>query len=356
MFPLFEQFPGLQSSLPRLSLGIFPTPIAPLTGLEQRLGRNGLFIKRDDLSGELYGGNKVRKLELLLGAARAAGAKRIITSGAAGSNHALATALYGARQGFKVTLMLFKQPPAPGIAATLAADYSAGAEICFDADFAGHEARIASTAEKYAKDDGHSPYLIPPGGSSAVGVIGYVNAAFELRRQIEQKTLPEPAAIYIAFGTMGSAAGLLLGLRAAGIRSRLIAVRVTPEAVANAGKFLLLFNRANEFLHERDSSFPLCNFSADNFEIDDMYLGEGYGIATPEAREAISVLSQTNGIVLDGVYTGKAGAAFLTGAASHHLRDKPLLYWHTKNSRPLSISDTFEFPRLPEGLHRYFME
>jgi 1-aminocyclopropane-1-carboxylate deaminase/D-cysteine desulfhydrase-like pyridoxal-dependent ACC family enzyme len=356
MFPLFEHYPGLQLSLNKLSLGTFPTPVATLTGLEHRLGRSGLFIKRDDLSAELYGGNKARKLELLLGDARAKGAKRIITSGAAGSNHALATALYGTRHGFKVTLMLFRQPPAPGIAATLAADYSTGADIHFDDDYARHEGHIAEMVQKYAKDDGHAPYLIPPGGSSAVGVIGYVNAAFELRRQMEEKVLPEPAAIYIALGTMGSAAGLLLGLRAAGIRSKLIAVRVTPDTVANADKFSQLFNRANEFLREKDPSFPACSFSSDDFEIDDMYLGEGYGIATPEAREAISVLNQTNGIVLDGVYTGKAGAAFLTGAALHHLHGKPLLYWHTKNSRSLVISDAFDYHRLPQGLHRYFIE
>jgi 1-aminocyclopropane-1-carboxylate deaminase/D-cysteine desulfhydrase-like pyridoxal-dependent ACC family enzyme len=356
MFPLFEHFPQLQPSLQPLSLGTFPTPVAALSGLERRINRSNLFIKRDDLSGEPYGGNKVRKLELLLGDARRMGAKRLITSGAAGSNHALATALYGTRQGFKTTLMLFNQPEAPGIAATLAADLSAGAEIFFDVDYKRHEEHIREMAEKYEQEDKCKPYLIPPGGSSAIGVIGYVNAAFELRRQIEGEMLPEPRAIYMAFGTMGSAAGLLLGLRAAGIRSKLVAIRVTPEIVANAEKFLRLFSQANELLREIDPSFPLCHFDAGDFEIDDMYLGDGYGIVTPAAREAIAVLSETNGIVLDGVYTGKAGAAFLAAAASGALRDKPLLYWHTKNSRSLVISETFDFHKLPEGLHRYFEE
>ncbi|MBN1610281.1 MAG: pyridoxal-phosphate dependent enzyme [Polyangiaceae bacterium] len=355
MLPLFARYPRLRSRLHHLELATLPTPLSSLDGLGRSLGRRGLFMKRDDLSGALYGGNKVRKLEFLLGDARDQGALRVVTSGAAGSNHALATALYAGRCGFRTTLMLCEQPSVPGVAANLAADVACGAEVLFDSSYDEQQARVQAAEAHYRALDGISPYLIPPGGSVPIGVVGFVNAALELSAQIDEGSLPMPDRIYVSFGTMGTAAGLLLGMRAVGLPSKLVAVRVTPEPVANAEKFRALFDRTGELLRERDSSFPRCSFDHRHFGICDDYLGGGYAIGTEVACRAIDQFEAREGIALDPVYTAKPAAAFLADAVSGQKRDRVLLYWHTKNSRPLPVPPTtFDYRRLPEGLHRYF--
>ncbi|MBN1578560.1 MAG: pyridoxal-phosphate dependent enzyme [Chitinispirillaceae bacterium] len=355
MIPLFARFPKLQSALPYLSLGTLPTPVDPLRGIGSRCGRSALFIKRDDISGLPYGGNKVRKLEFLLAEAKKSGAKRIITSGAAGSNHALATALYGRRCGFEVTLMLFEQPPLPGIGATLLADYATGAEMFHDTAYSRHLDHLKSIIADYEHDEGVPPYVIPAGGSCATGIIGFVNAAFELSEQIARGLLPEPAAVYVAFGTMGTVAGLLLGLRAAGIRSKLIAVRVVPKAVANSEKFRRLFAATNRLLIDGDPSFPPCSFDEQDLVVCDDFFGDGYGIPTSAALSAIEDFTKNDEIALDPVYTGKTGAAFLADACSKGVHDTPLLFWHTKSrhSPPLSSGEC-DHHRLPGEFQRYF--
>jgi 1-aminocyclopropane-1-carboxylate deaminase/D-cysteine desulfhydrase-like pyridoxal-dependent ACC family enzyme len=355
MDSLFNYFPSLRSSLSCINLGTFPTPVDSLKGLCRDLNRKQLYCKRDDLSGELYGGNKVRKLELLLAHAQKMGATRIITSGAAGSNHALATALYSRQCGFKVTLMLVEQPPEQGIDRNLLADYAIGAEMYHDTTYTDHLHHLNVVTQHYTSVEKKAPYVIPPGGSSPIGVIGFVNAAFELYDQIRQGILPEPAAIYVAFGTMGTAAGLFLGLRALGMKSKLIAVRVVPANVANVEKFKTLFTAANSLLRSYDASFPLCTFDDNNFIINDDFLGDGYGIATDETYSAIAQLSASDTIELDPVYTGKCGAAFLKDASDESIKEQPLLYWHTKSSRiPSSSKLPVDFRSLPECFHHYF--
>ncbi|MBN1307470.1 MAG: pyridoxal-phosphate dependent enzyme [Chitinispirillaceae bacterium] len=355
MIPLFSRFPKLRAAIPHLSLGTFPTPVEPLRGIGRRYGRSGLFIKRDDLSGLIYGGNKVRKLEFLLADAKKTGAKRIITSGAAGSNHALATALYSRQCGFTTTLMLFEQHQLPGIGATLLADFATGADMFHDSAYSEHLAHLRNIADSCERADGAPPYIIPAGGSCPTGITGFVNAAFELGEQISRGLLPEPAAIYVAYGTMGTAAGLLLGLRAVGIRSKLIAVRVVPESVANCVKFASLFNETNSLLISGDPSFPRCSFNENDLTIYDDFLGEGYGMTTPAALSAIEEFASADGIMLDPVYTGKAGAAFLADASSRDLADVPLLFWHTKSRcfPPLSTGRG-DYLLLPSDFHRYF--
>lgn len=355
MLPLFKQFPALRGTFPRLALGNLPTPVAPLTMLGTALGANNLFIKRDDLSGEMHGGNKVRKLEFLLADAQKHHAKRIITSGAAGSNHALATALYATRAGFKTALMLFEQPFSTTIAATLLADAGTGADLYFDTTYTQHCQTIKNQFAHYEQEDRQPPYLIPAGGSSPIGTIGFVNAAFELREQIAQRYITEPHAIYLALGTMGSAAGLLLGLRAAGIKSKVVAISVVPPVVATADKLLSLVQATNELLRRADTTFPSCPIRTSDIAVIDCFLGEGYGSTTREATEACALFATHEQIRLDGVYTGKAAAAFLSDARSSEHKEHTLLFWHTKNSRPLphpSLPVTAQ--QLPAGCMQYF--
>lgn len=355
MIPLHKQYPRLEATLSHLPFGTFPTPVEPLAGLCSRLNRSSLYIKRDDLSATPYGGNKIRKLEFLLADARKRGAVRIITSGAAGSNHALATAIYSRKYGFDCTLMLFAQPPGHGIGRQLLADFATSAELLHDATYTAHCRHLSEVVTRYTKTDGVPPYVIPAGGSSAIGVAGYVNAAFELAAQIRRGELPEPAAIYITLGTMGTVAGLLLGLTASGIKSTVAAVQVVPEAVADHRKLAILFKESNKLLHDADPSFPLIRYEQASLELKYNYLGDGYGISTPATDAAIAIFRDSDDLILDPVYTGKTAAAFLDDIVTERLHQKPVLFWNTKSAHAAPVPNPPpDYRKLPPELHTYF--
>ncbi len=347
MLSMLKAFPQL-SMVPYISLGCFPTPVAKLERVSERCGRE-IFIKRDDLSGELYGGNKVRKLEFLLGEARRCGADRVITTGGAGSNHALATAVYACTRGFKTTIMLFDQPNSQSVKENLLADLSTGAEMHLDPDYESHRRSLHRIIEKCTKE-GQIPYVIAAGGSSPVGTIGFVNAGFELAEQIRIGALPRFPTIFVTLGTMGTAAGLLLGLKVAGVQSRIHAVRVVPKVVANPQAFQNLFRETNELLRETDPTFPIVKIQEGDIYFNNDFFGEGYGIHSPQAIDACQTVLEQESIHLDGTYTGKTFAALLADK-----EEAPVLFWNTKNSRPISkLVKTDDFTRLPPAFHHYF--
>lgn len=353
MLPLFTEFKKLGEVLPHCRLGTFPTPVSPLRSLTIQLGGPDLYIKQDDRSGSLYGGNKIRKLEFILANALRKNCKRVITSGAAGSNHALATALYSTQCGLQPTLMLFEQPLSPTIGPTLLTDYNTGAVMYHDTTYAQHIRHLRDIIEQYRQQDGEVPYVIPAGGSSVTGATGFVNAAFELRQQFASSGLPYPEAIFTALGTMGTAVGLLLGLKVAEIPSRLVAVQVVPNVVASLKGFKTLYNETNAFLHRLDPSFPLVPLSSDDVSIVTDFLGDGYGYPTTEGIEAITLFKKYEGVSLDPVYTGKTAAALI-----HHCRTPkndsgPILFWNTKSSVFPKIGQV-DYHLLPSEFHHYF--
>jgi 1-aminocyclopropane-1-carboxylate deaminase/D-cysteine desulfhydrase-like pyridoxal-dependent ACC family enzyme len=170
MIPLFSHYPLLAVSLNYYKIGNLPTPVQKLEKLGKELSRDDLYIKRDDLSATLYGGNKIRKLEFIFGEVIAAGFKKVLTSGAAGSNHALAVALHGAQAGLKVTLMLFDQPYNSEISKNLIANYTSGALMYLDSSYENH---LDSTNKVINEIGADQIYVIPPGGSS-VGVFAVI--------------------------------------------------------------------------------------------------------------------------------------------------------------------------------------
>ena len=226
--PLFDYYQELTKKIPYISFATLPTPVEQCYWLENELGYDAIFIKRDDFtgSGNLYGGNKVRKLEFLLAEAINKEKKKIITYGAAGTNHGLATACYTHELGLACTLMLRKQPNSPIVRQNLLLDLYFGAEILL---FANNAERNAATEILLQQDS--DTYFIPTGGSVPVGALGYVNAAFELKEQIERGILPKPDYVYLPIGSSGTAAGLLLGFVLAGIDVKIVAVATSPEAV-----------------------------------------------------------------------------------------------------------------------------
>ncbi|OYD16756.1 hypothetical protein CH333_02580 [candidate division WOR-3 bacterium JGI_Cruoil_03_44_89] len=357
MIPLFGYYPLLGERLPHISLGEFPTPVEKLDRLGGDLGLDRLYIKQDSLSGGVYGGNKIRKLEFLLGRALRANAKEVLTFGAAGSNHALATAIYAQRVGLKSISMLKPQPNAHYVHRNLLMSYYCGAELHHYRNMQFRALGSIYQLLRHRLREGCFPLVIPSGGSSPLGVTGFVNAAFELKRQLLEEEIPEPDCIYVALGTMGTAVGLMLGLKAADLRSRVVSVRVVDEKIANAKKMVKLFHKTNAFLHSRDPSFSKFEFSGRDIDIRHGFFGRRYALFTEEGMEAVARMERSEGMKLEGTYTGKAFAALIDDAEKHHLEGKVVLFWNTYNSRDFTdVIKTVDYRRLPKCLHRYFEE
>ncbi len=302
-------------ALPRFSLAQLPTPLEEgaellpaLTGCREQNGRPWpqLFIKRDDLSGIELSGNKVRKLELLLAAAQAGGADTVVTCGGVQSNHCRATALAAARLGLCCILLLRVDDPAapPPLSGNLLLSRLSGAQIRFISR-AAYKDRSALFTELCAelKARGRTAYVIPEGGSNALGSLGYLRCIEELRRQVPA---PErPLTIVHAAGSGGTGAGLLLGIARCGLPWRVASVNVCddrPYFVA----------RVREILSEADALFDLpeagrlLKDSAQVIDIRDGYVGRGYALAQPDELRLLHLACRTRGLVLDPVYTGKA--------------------------------------------------
>lgn len=349
---LHKSFPELGKKLPYIPLGKLPTPCEKLKALSSKTGNN-LYVKRDDISGDLYGGNKVRKLEYLLADARRSGSRRIITSGAVGSNHALAVATYSSNLGFQVVLMLFGDQRGEHVKANLLADCKTGAEMFYDVTYEEHQKHLAQIEALYREKDGIPPYIIPAGGTSILGMAGYINAAFELKAQVDEGEIPSPDVVFLPLGTMGTAAGLVLGMKAADVKCKIIPVQVVPSFVADEKKFSSLIKSANEYYHSLDKSFPLIEFKQEDFAIDKDNLGPGYGLPTRQSEEAIKTFMDLEGIVLDEVYSGKAAAAFLKFSTDNTGTKKTVLFWNTKSSIPLEKNTEYK-TKLPAPFQMFF--
>jgi D-cysteine desulfhydrase len=330
--PLFGHFPGLADRLPLVPLATLPTAVEPAPDVARDLGVGQLFVKRDDRSGPLYGGNKVRKLEVLLGQALDRGAREVLTFGAAGSNHAVATSLYARQLGLGRVVVLVPQPDSPVVRRNLLLQLHAGATIVpCDHQRNAAGAALAYSARRFLRT-GRRPFLIPPGGSSARGTLGFVNAALELDLQIAAGLLPEPDRLYVAAGTLGTAVGLALGLALAGRRTRVMAVRVTARSFASAERCRQLFHAANAALAVADPAVPVLPFPSDRFELVHDQYGDGYGVPTPGALRAVDLAHERLGLPLEGTYTGKALAGLVADAEAGRLAGKTALFWNTHDS------------------------
>lgn len=345
--PMVGRYPSL-AGMPHVSLGVLPTPVERITldapGTEQ------LWIKRDDLTSSVYGGNKVRKLEFLLGRARAEQRRAVITFGAYGSNHALATAVHSRVLGMEPHVILSPQAPGPFAAATLRAHAKLGTVI-HPVDGWDGAREAVSAKHALAQRDGIDPFEIPMGGTNALGAVGYVNAAFELLDQCAVAGgPPTPDVVYVAGGTLGTAIGLAIGFAAAGVHTRVVAVRVTPGEVANDPFAQSIAGHTVALLREMDPAFPALPFSALRYELRHDWFEPGYGVVTPETTSAVVTAAGAH-IKIETTYTGKAFAAMLDDAAAGRLADQNVLFWDTYNSAPMPEPGPVEL--LPPALQEY---
>jgi 1-aminocyclopropane-1-carboxylate deaminase/D-cysteine desulfhydrase-like pyridoxal-dependent ACC family enzyme len=351
---LAERYPTLAEALPTISLGEWPTPLQAADPAALPGKCAGLWLKRDDRCATPYGGNKVRKLEFLLADALRKGHDSVFTFGVAGSNHALATAIYAGQVGLEAQLLLTPQSNSSFVGRNLRMGRWAGAKQvhCPTESAAGRQARIL---ELRGRGMYRPPYRIPGGGSSPLGAVGFVNAGLELAAQVRAGRMPEPDYLYVALGTMGTAAGLALGLAAAGLRTRLVFVRVVRADIASPQRFRALYHGAARLLHRHDPRFPLAPLDHGRFEVRHEFFGPGYARFTEEGMAALALARQAFGIDLEGTYTGKALACFLADLKAGRLAGRQVLFWNTYNGQPMPAEAlAIDYRELPPGFHRYF--
>lgn len=347
---LSQRFPLLGKELPRLALATLPTPV-----INHRVhvasGSRSLAVKYDNLTGDLYGGNKVRKLEYIFPRAAEKYNLRIATFGAVGSNHALATALYARKAGFDCTCFLSHQAKTPSIAATLNMHLKNGTELV---RYGGTYTTQVNTLRQYLW--GHHAWVIPMGGSSWLGTIGFVTAGLELAAQIARGEIETPDKIYVGAGTMGTAVGIALGLAAAGIKAEVNAVRVSDTAIMNAQAMRLLLEKTAAMMRRLDESVPEDITGHTNIIIRNEFFGPGYAQGTTKTEDAIDFAGGELDLKLESTYTGKAMSALLSDMQNPQNNKLNLLYWHTYNSVPLDVPTDrpLNTAALPEEFLRYF--
>ncbi len=300
----------------RVQLAQLPTPIEALPHLTKLLGSPQLFIKRDDLTGLGFGGNKTRKLEYLAADAAAKGCQTLISTGAVQSNHCRQVAAAAAKLGMDCILVLAGEKPEQP-QGNLYLDLLSGAEITF----VPKEQRDHALAEitKKAEAENRKPYLIPYGGSNAIGALGYRQAMLELH---EQGLNPD----WIVFATSsgGTQAGMLLGARETASHAKILGISVDKPArefsetiaeIANAGAQLAQLET---------------RFRPEEILVNDSYCSAGYGVMTPAEKEAILLFARREAILLDPVYTGRAAAGLLDLIRQGFFKSsEKVLFWHT---------------------------
>jgi D-cysteine desulfhydrase len=351
---LERRYPAAET-IPRVELADLPTPVDRLERLGDEIDVPNLWVKRDDRTGELYGGNKVRKLEYLLGEAQAQGHQQVWTVGAIGSHHVLATSIYARQQGLKPAALHFPQPVTDHVLENLRALSTTQPELTL----AGHRAQIpvevlrTKVREWLAR--GPEVYYIPAGGSSPTGVLGYVNAACELADQIEAGEVDEPDVIFCAAGTCGTLAGLLVGTTLADLSCEIVGVRVVDRLIANRPAIIRLANKTLDKLGEARVPVP-DRPDRDRLTLLNDYFGPDYGVPTDQGEAAIERAAELEDLELEPTYTGKTMAGLIGERERFELADKSVLYWHTLSSVDLSdrIATADVAADLPEEYQTFF--
>jgi D-cysteine desulfhydrase len=315
----------LPSTVKKIQLGVFPTPIQKMSRLSAHLGGPQLYIKRDDLTGLALGGNKTRKLEYLLADALANGCDCIITAGAAQSNHCRQTAAAAAMLGLECHLVLGGQ--APNIA---------NGNLLLDQLFAAHihwsgEKRKGETIPELVaslRKRGKKPYVVPYGGSNTIGALGFINAFCELETQCKASAMPsEFTDIVFASSSGATHCGLALGKKMCNAKSRIIGINIDKDELGKDSYKLQLHTLMKETATTLGGSF---SGVIDDIQLIDDYIGAGYGVVGDLEREAIALCARHEGILLDPVYTGRAMGGLIDMIRKGHFSaDSNVLFWHT---------------------------
>ncbi|TFF94127.1 D-cysteine desulfhydrase family protein [Candidatus Thorarchaeota archaeon] len=309
--------------IPRERLAFLPTPLHRMDNLADSLGFDSLWIKRDDLTGPGFGGNKTRKLEFVLADALELGCDTVVTVGATGSNSCRQTAEAAARLGLRCILLLGGEEP-EHYEGNLLLSTHMGAELKFypDDTLFDLNGRLDDVCETLT-ELGLAPYAIPAGVSTPLGVLGYVLAMDELSEQMDVWDF-HPEQIMFASGTGGTLAGMIVGAEATGLDVELMAVSAVDEREPQ-------MERARELVSRVRDQYPdLPAVGNPRASIDDRFLGEGYAVLDSATKSAIQMFAKLEGIMLDPVYTAKAGLALIRNALAGEIDPtRSTLFWHT---------------------------
>jgi 1-aminocyclopropane-1-carboxylate deaminase/D-cysteine desulfhydrase-like pyridoxal-dependent ACC family enzyme len=318
-----------------------PTPTLECPALATAHAR--LYVKNDGLTHPVYGGNKVRKAERIVGVALARKSRRLVTFGAAGSHHVLTLALFAREQGLGVAAVLGPQVSTPHVERTLRASVAAGVEV-FPAK---HALGLGLQALRALR---RGDLLVPPGGSNVEGALGSAEAMAELADDVRCGRVPEPDLVVVPVGSGGTAAGAVAGALHHGLRSRVVGVLVVRNPFARA----LVLGLAKRALAALGSEH-LARDLADRLIIDGRFVGGGYGVETPAATRALEVARDAAGLELDQTYTAKSFAGAL-----ELLREPPtsgprtVVYLHTLSAVPFAplLEHAPAFDELPDAVRR----
>jgi D-cysteine desulfhydrase len=331
--------------VPWVRLGDWPTPVA-------RLELPGdVWVKREDLTSPVYGGNKVRTLEAMFGRARAAGATRMWGTGAFGSNHVVATVLHARAAELDAGAILFPQPASEPALANAAALLGPRPEVIA----LGSVIELPFAMARVRRQPG--AYVMPPGGATPQGALGAMSAAFELVAQADRGELPWPRRVVLAVGSGCTTAGLLGGFHLAHALGmappppRVTSVRVTPWPVTSRLRLARLAQATIALVDELRGAASAIRFGAlhAGLEVDGRWLGKGYGRATPAGARTFERMRAAGAPLLDAVYTAKSAAAILEGGDA----PGPTVFWATKSSAPLPRAGEREIAAAPPSMRAW---
>jgi L-cysteate sulfo-lyase len=304
-------------------LGFFPTPLVELSQLSKKLGGPKIYMKRDDNTGLALGGNKTRKLEYILGDALAQGADTIITAGAAQSNHCRQTAAAAASLQLECHLVLGGQEP-DVVSGNLLLDKLFGCQI----HWAGKNRKgedIPQLVEQL-KRAGKKPYVVPYGGSNELGALAFVEALKELDAQREDAGLSFTHIVF-ASSSGGTHAGLMLGNKILEASYKIVGINIDKGEAGELSLDQQILNLVNSTAKSTNLTHE---FSEDDLDLNSNYVGEGYGVIGKLENEAIALTAQTEGILLDPVYTGRAMGGLIDMIRSGEIKETDnVLFWHT---------------------------
>lgn len=366
---LFRKYPNLKNKVPWIPLLTnLPAPIEKLTELEKEFNLKGgkLYIKRDDKNHHIYGGNKLRKFEFIFGKVLKRKYKGVATTGGIGTNHGLGCAIICRELNppLKCHLYLFHQPVTWHVQRSLLLFDYFGAKLHL-----GKIDIVQFFKCLFFKLLHPRSYWMFPGGSpllgigSSLGTVGFVNAVFELKMQIDQNVVPEPDTIFIAGGTVGTAAGLIVGCKLLGLKTKVHVVAIYTSLTSNPWAVKKIANKAIKYLRSKDKSIPKIKVNRDDFVFITGYLGSGYAIKTSKGQNAVDKVFELEGynkdFKLETSYTGKTMAAMFDYLKQQENKNKTVLFWNTYNSIDLDkyLKETgFQYNILPKKFHKFYEE
>ena len=318
-----------------------PTAVERCTALASYLGRDDVWMKRDDLISPLYGGNKIRRYEFLLAEAVARGATSIVTAGGLASTQVTATAVFGRALGLPVRAVLFDQPVTAFARTALLSDVSAGAELVYGGGLARTAWRVLREKRR-----AEGSYLILPGAADPLSNLGYVDAMLELAAQVARGDMPRPDVIVLPTGSSGTLAALALGASWLGWETEIVGVRITSRVACNALTIGFLLRATERFLARRSPTFAAKRRAPPRYRLFHGALGPGYGEPTPAAIDGVGWMEKLIGAPGEVTYSGKALVGLRAIARDPAYAKKTILLWNTLSfARPPAAADARE--RLP---------